>query len=633
MAKPERLFPQQWVWLRLCGSALLAVATLGGWGCPARAASDNGVPFSPSPEHVIMVMLDGFRPDYLLMYDAPHLLELARSGVWVAEARDVFPSTTVPNQYSFVTGAYPATHGLPNNSQFDRTRLGLVPGPLRDNHAVTIAAALAQAGLTTVSVNHFPLQADPATFYVTGGVQTAVSVWRQRQPTLLVFYEALTDDVGHQKGPFSAEMRAAVAQVDDEVGQLVEAVRQSGLSSKTLFVIASDHGMSQQDEPGLDPSLDEVLRQGGYTFTGDEKQIGPQTDIYWLQYGSAFLYLLPGRFSEERYRQLVNWLRERLPHAQVLDRQTLAADYHADPNAVGDIVVVPEPGYSIGGGVGTGGLHGRAKEQSILLVFAGAGVRSGQVWPRASIVDVVPTVLAALGVPPPPTVDGKALTGILDRPDWKWALAGLQATLRPVGSQVAPAGQGQQGSATTATAAAEAAASTLSTSGAPGTGGSVLLWPVDVAASGFYAANSPALAADDNPLTFWVSQVFPTAAAFQPQFLAFDLGRPEELGQVRLIARRFDQPVGPAGVEVWVGDSPDPASQREVLVEELPALVNGVTLDLPLPAGTKARYVRLVFPKAFNRFIQLAEVHFLGPGGAGGSDTVATVAAGEGGVQ
>lgn len=541
-------------------AASVAISGPGG-----RVEAAEAVGFSPRPEHVIMIMLDGFRPDYLIMYDTPVLQELVSQGVWVADARSVFPSTTTTNQTSFVTGAYPATHGIPNNSQFDRELRRLKPGPLRDNRAVTIAEALAAAGLNSVSAGHFMLEGRGVKAYTAGNIDAAITLLELYRPNLLVYYNSRTDETGHTFGPFSAEMRQEVERADEEIGRLREAARRAGVLDETLWVIASDHGMSPQSEPAVTPSLGEVLTTAGFTYTQNANAVGPDTDIFWLQYGSAFLYLLPERFTPERYQVLLAAL-DRIEHALILDRETLARDFHADPEALGDVVVAPLPGYSIAGGSGQGGIHGRPAESQILLVFSGAGVKSGAVLPRASIVDIVPTVLALLDVPIPDTVDGQVLGEILARPFWKEYLVRAGGDLKPR----------------------------------------------DVAASGYNAANYPSFAADGESGTFWVSRVFATPAAYEPQYLMFDLGKPVTIGSIELVSRDFSEPVGPKSYELWIGE--EESSLTLVSSGSLPALVGGESFNINLATAVQGRIVKLVFPEAHTRYVQLAEVRLWSTG-------------------
>jgi hypothetical protein len=62
------------------------------------------------------------------------------------------------------------------------------------------------------------------------------------------FHEfAMTDAAGHDYGPHSDGLRAAMDETDARVGQVLEILERRGLLAGTLFVVTSDHGMAYQD--------------------------------------------------------------------------------------------------------------------------------------------------------------------------------------------------------------------------------------------------------------------------------------------------------------------------------------------------------------------------------------------------
>ena len=68
---------------------------------------------------VILVSIDGFRPDYLSRGVTPNLNNLVASGVRAEAMRPSFPSITFPNHYTLVTGLRPDHHGLVGNTMED----------------------------------------------------------------------------------------------------------------------------------------------------------------------------------------------------------------------------------------------------------------------------------------------------------------------------------------------------------------------------------------------------------------------------------------------------------------------------------------------------------------------------------
>lgn len=75
---------------------------------------------SESPRHIVVISIDGLRPEFYLSedFDAPTLREFARSGVHAKAVESVYPSFTYPAHASIVTGVRPAKHGIASNWEF-----------------------------------------------------------------------------------------------------------------------------------------------------------------------------------------------------------------------------------------------------------------------------------------------------------------------------------------------------------------------------------------------------------------------------------------------------------------------------------------------------------------------------------
>lgn len=373
-----------------------------------ETVSDSG------PRHIVMLMLDAFRPDYLTLYDPPNLKRLMREGTWVAEARSVFPSTTTTNQTSFVTGAFPGSTGIPNNARYDRESDRILR-PLRDNRCPTIAEILRDNGWTAASVNHFMLENRGADPYIRGSMEDVIGLFAGEgdPPGLVVYYHSHTDSVGHAFGPFSPEMREAVLAIDEDIGRLIDVLHAKGLADRTVVVVASDHGMVPNDGRPVDPPLEELAARLGLKVALSDEEIDADTELVALFFGCAFLYWREGKRTPEREHEVVEAL-SRARGLRVLRAEDIRA-LRADPERLGDIVLVPEEGWMIRKGSGTGGYHGPPFAGHSTMLFWGAGVRRGHVLHRASITDIVPTLLALAGVEVPPSVDGQVLTGVMDR--------------------------------------------------------------------------------------------------------------------------------------------------------------------------------------------------------------------------
>ena len=84
----------------------------------ADAAADEPARLS---DHVVLISIDGFRPDFYLdkTWPAPTIQQFAAEGVHALGARGVFPSVTYPSHTTLITGALPIRHGIYYNSPFE----------------------------------------------------------------------------------------------------------------------------------------------------------------------------------------------------------------------------------------------------------------------------------------------------------------------------------------------------------------------------------------------------------------------------------------------------------------------------------------------------------------------------------
>ena len=78
---------------------------------------------------LLMISLDGLRPDYVTAADAhgakiPNLRRFLKEGAFAEGVQGVIPTVTYPSHTTLITGVWPAKHGIFCNTTFD---------PLREN--------------------------------------------------------------------------------------------------------------------------------------------------------------------------------------------------------------------------------------------------------------------------------------------------------------------------------------------------------------------------------------------------------------------------------------------------------------------------------------------------------------------
>lgn len=232
----------------------------------AACASTSSTP--PAPGLVVLVSIDGFRPDYLQRGVSPTLSKLAAEGVRAESMRPSFPSLTFPNHYTLVTGLRPDRNGIVNNTMNDPAHPGVLftlsnrevnSQPHWWNDAEPIWVTAEKQGVRTGTMFwpgseveiHGTRPRDWVVF--DQAMPSAVRVdralsWLDRpaaeRPRFLTLYFDIVDTAGHQQGPDSAETNAAVAEVDAAMKKFVDGLALRGLEKNANIIVVADHGMA-----------------------------------------------------------------------------------------------------------------------------------------------------------------------------------------------------------------------------------------------------------------------------------------------------------------------------------------------------------------------------------------------------
>ena len=238
----------------------------------------------------LLVSIDGFRPAILHQGITPHIDALADGGV-IGTMRPSFPTITIPNHMTLVTGQTPDHHGIVDNAMRDPARPGVTwkiadptvnTDPFWWNTTNPIWITAERAGIRTgilswaggdVAINGVrPSNWFPFDSAITSRQRVdTVLDWARRpeenRPAFIALYFDVVDKASHNQGYGSPEERAAIAQVDAEVGHLVEGLRAMGRPYN--LVLLSDHGMApvppdhvRPIEEVVDPAIMESITQG-----------------------------------------------------------------------------------------------------------------------------------------------------------------------------------------------------------------------------------------------------------------------------------------------------------------------------------------------------------------------------------
>ncbi len=233
----------------------------------------------PSPigiRRVIVVVLDGLRPDAISRFDLAHLNRLRQGGASTLDGSSVSPSVTAAAMTSLFTGVSPRMHGV----ESDRFHL---PSPRRQLQPMT--KIVAGAGLPTSAflaempflfrglARRFATVAgvDDATFSGNGAPEILLAArhaLNTQRRGLLFFHWPDADRAGHAHGWMSAPYAEAARRLDAALG-LLTALCEIGRDPGTLLIALADHGgggakLNDHDSPHpLDRTIPIVLAGGG----------------------------------------------------------------------------------------------------------------------------------------------------------------------------------------------------------------------------------------------------------------------------------------------------------------------------------------------------------------------------------
>ncbi len=193
---------------------------------------------TPLPSKVVIISIDGLRPDALFQTSAPNFLTLAQSGAYSWQAQTIFPPVTLPSHASMLCGCPVATHGLTWNDY--RPNAGTITVPT----IFSVAHAAGRRTVMVVSKEKFahlntPGDVDSYTFALAGDQDVADQAIAQAQVGFDVMFVHFPnmDYFGHLYGWMSDRYLNALTRTDEAVGRLLAA-----LPAQTTVIVTSDHG-------------------------------------------------------------------------------------------------------------------------------------------------------------------------------------------------------------------------------------------------------------------------------------------------------------------------------------------------------------------------------------------------------
>ena len=342
---------------------------------------------------VLILVIDGCAPEYIVPEFAPDIHRLAGQSGFVKTVRAVVPTVTNVNHASILSGKFPSETGMAGNYFYNPVtgeegfieekgfmkaetllqayrKLGLktafltVKGKLLGvyGHAADIGISVQTPDETLLKKYRLP--APPAVSSLDSSrwiVNAALAVIKQEDPALVY---CTTNDYGfHHFGPEAPEAQLQIQQIDEAVAAIHEA------DPERQIYVTADHGMNRKhrlldfqrlaDEAGL------------HIFC-----LAPLKDRYkenHVYQEGGILYLFLKRPEEKD--ALLELIRSRPEIEAVMNNREAAGKMHLPLKGIGDYVIFTAPDCAFGelGGATTlltdaSRTHGSLYEQEVPLL-------------------------------------------------------------------------------------------------------------------------------------------------------------------------------------------------------------------------------------------------------------------------
>lgn len=318
------------------------------------------------PRHVVLVVWDGMRPDFVTAEFAPALNQLARDGVRFQNHHSVYVTATNVNGTAIATGVYPNKSGLFANSEWRPAIEARRAIDTAEPASITAGGAAAQsqylgvptlaeivrnagkrvaiAGSKSVVMLHDranewtvatvpgktltvfagapmpeplrdqltrivgPFRVNPGD---TGAARNAFTtraltevLWRDGLPDVSLLWLGEPDLAEHNHAPGSPEAIAAIKSADDNLATVLKALDEKHARATTDVMVVSDHGFST-----IRRSIDVTaeLVKAGFNAAREFSETPKRGDILTVGNGGTVLFYIH-EHDRPTCERLVEWL-------------------------------------------------------------------------------------------------------------------------------------------------------------------------------------------------------------------------------------------------------------------------------------------------------------------------------------
>ena len=201
-------------------------------------------------KNVVLVSIDGLRPDAIATFNATNLQRLIKEGSYSLSAQTIMPSTTLPSHTSMLSGVTPDEHGVfwnnVHSAEKEHVDVSTVFSVARDHGYRTAAffskskfEALQRPGTLDYSQAPGGLWGRWASTRTVADVRNYL---KTEKPNVLFIHLSDPDRAGHDSGWMSAEYGRAVRDADVAIGNLIDVANTTYGAGNYSLLVTADHG-------------------------------------------------------------------------------------------------------------------------------------------------------------------------------------------------------------------------------------------------------------------------------------------------------------------------------------------------------------------------------------------------------
>jgi len=244
-------------------------------------------------EYVIIVLVDGARPDIIDKVGGEGFSFLKEEGALFSNAYALPPTYSIPARAAISTGLPHEISGVTSNwynrgvldipSIFSLAKIyGLKTGAIGDSSISMLFKDYLDTYIEIPETSgHMKKSTEEAVKIITSG----------ELPNILWVGFADVDEAGHSHGALSSRYEEAIAEASQSIMKIIEALKLRGMDDKTVLIVLSDHGHLDKGGHGGDEL---EVRWIYLSIMGPSinKNVILNTDIYYTSIASTIAFIL-----------------------------------------------------------------------------------------------------------------------------------------------------------------------------------------------------------------------------------------------------------------------------------------------------------------------------------------------------